>query len=147
MIIIPSQSMVLYWGVHAKGHLLDCAHLLARQLLHEYDGHLSTYFLINHIGTLELPIYSISCRPSRVHCASLFRIVEIVAALIEISVPNRAVRPSLGGAPDGLRVIVRHLGMVGMTTSGKVRTGWTIWEYSPGAWTSCTSRAEIIQSE
>jgi len=27
---------------------------------------------------------------------------------------------------------------------GKVRTGWNIGDYSPSAWTSCTSQAEII---
>ena len=128
-----------------KGDLSDRACLLALRLLQEYDGHVSTYFLINHIGTLELPLYSIACRLSGVHCTSLFGIVEIVAALIEISVPNRPVCPSLGGAPDRLRLIVCHLGVLGMTTSGNVRTGRTIGDYSPGAWTSCNSRAEIIQ--
>jgi len=36
------------------------------------------------------------------------------------------------------------LGVLGQTTPGNVRTGRTIGDYSPSAWTSCTSQVDII---
>jgi len=60
------------------------------------------------------------------------------------SVPNRQVRPSSGndGTDYSSQSIV--LGVLGRTTPGNVRTGRTTGDYSPSAWTSCTSQAEII---
>jgi len=69
----------LYWGVHAKQDFSDGARSLAMQLLQEYDGHVSAYFLAEHIGVLELRSYTPSHRLSGVHCASFFGIVEVVA--------------------------------------------------------------------
>ena len=38
----------LYWGVHAKKELSDCAKSLALQLFKEYDGHISVALYIEH---------------------------------------------------------------------------------------------------
>ena len=73
----------LYWGVHAKRELSNRARSLALQLLGEYDGHISRSLLLQEIWYLplkELDEYSLF---SGLHCASLFGIVEAVAALIE----------------------------------------------------------------
>ena len=74
----------LYWGVHANRDLSDCARSLALQLLQEFHCHISKCFLIDHIGTLDLRYYSHGFEFSGVQCASLFGIIELVAALIEI---------------------------------------------------------------
>jgi len=89
----------LYWGVHANQDLSDCARSLALQLLQEFDGHPSTYFLVRHIGTLELSSYSYYYRLSGMHCASFFGIVEIVATLIEIQGYNSKGGWYLGDSP------------------------------------------------
>jgi len=42
----------VYWGVHAKRQLSECAKLLALDLLREYDGHISSELLLEQV---ELP--------------------------------------------------------------------------------------------
>ena len=74
----------LYWGVHAKQALSDCARSLALLLLNEYDGHVSTYFLVEHIRCLDLLSWTVSRSISGVYYTSFFGIVEIVVALIKI---------------------------------------------------------------
>jgi len=89
----------LYLGVHAKQDLSDCARSLALQLLQQFDGHVSAYFIIRHISTLDLPYYSVSYRLSGVHCASFFGIEKIVAALIEIQGCHTSGEWFLGNSP------------------------------------------------
>ena len=43
----------LYWGVHAKKELSDCARSLALQLFTEYDGHISAALYIEHTWHLS----------------------------------------------------------------------------------------------
>ena len=77
------QYCSLYWGVHAKKELSDCASALALQLLKEYDGHISAAFFVNntcHISNVD----NMSSLWSGLHFASHFGIVEVVAALIEM---------------------------------------------------------------
>ena len=89
----------LYWGVHAKQDLSDYARSLALQLLQEYDRHVSIYFLLEHIGTLDLPSWSNHYTVTGLHCASFFGIVEIVAALIEIQGYHTKEGSYLGDSP------------------------------------------------
>ena len=73
----------VYWGVHPKRELSDCARLLSQELLHEYDYHISTKFLIEHIDDPDY--FPGDCiRISGLHCASFFGIVEVVASIIEM---------------------------------------------------------------
>ena len=74
----------LYWGVHAKRELSDYARSLALGLLQEYDGHISTEFLLKQVTDPDLRSFDPNFRFSGLHCASFFGIVELVDALIEM---------------------------------------------------------------
>ena len=72
----------LYWGVHAKRDLSDCAKLLALKLFDDYNSHISTKIL------LKAQMWSVDVDKisgfSGLHCASFFGIIEIVASLVEM---------------------------------------------------------------
>ena len=79
----------LHWGVHAKKELSDCARSLSLELLREYDGHTSGCFLLIEEHGYSESMYDIDDFDTNslltgLHCASLFGIVEVVAALIEM---------------------------------------------------------------
>jgi len=75
----------LYWGVHAKRDLSDCARLLALKLFDDNSNHISLRILFNiNEGCcflIDIDKHSLS---SGLHCASFFGIVEIVAGLMEV---------------------------------------------------------------
>ena len=71
----------VYWGVHAKKDLSDCARSLALELFQKYDGHISTKFLLE-MEALWLRDLGTSFLFNGLHCASFFGIVEIVATLV-----------------------------------------------------------------
>ena len=73
----------LYWGVHAKKDLSDCARSLALQLLREYDGHISTALSAAIKWAYPQDPYTGSLW-SGLHCASHFGIVEVVISLIQM---------------------------------------------------------------
>jgi len=73
----------LYWGVHAKKDLSDCAMSLALQLFKEYDGHISAKVLVEAAWPVLNDPHE-NPRWSGMHCASFFGIVEVVAALLEM---------------------------------------------------------------
>ena len=73
----------IYWGVHAKKELSDCARSLALELLQEYDDHVSSGYIFNEIRCLGRENFGISLQFSGLHCASFFGIVGVVAALVE----------------------------------------------------------------
>ena len=78
------QYSSLYWGVHAKRDLSDCAKRLALKLFDDYDHHISIKILLKR---QEPYWYMDFDRPSLfggLHCASFFGIVEIVAGLVEM---------------------------------------------------------------
>ena len=85
---LPENSFLqyssLYWGVHAKRELSDYARSLALGLLQEYDGHISTKFLLKQVKGSDLRSFGPNFRFSGLYCASFFGIVELVAALIEM---------------------------------------------------------------
>jgi len=76
----------VYWGVHAKRELSDCARLLALELLKGCYNPISTKFLlaqVEHFGVYARHLTTLSPF-SGLHCASFFGIVEVVAGLIEM---------------------------------------------------------------
>ena len=73
----------LYWGVHAKRDLSDCAKLLALKLFDDYDRHISTKVLMIAQNLWGVDIHEFSGF-SGLHCASFFGIVEIVACMTEM---------------------------------------------------------------
>src|SRR5205807_3311237 len=93
----------LYWGIHAKRDLSDCAKCLALKLFGDYNNHMSTRILLKAqknpysrtIDSDKLSLFTgLHCasffgidEPSLftgLHCASFFGIVEIVASLVEV---------------------------------------------------------------
>ena len=75
----------LYWGVHAKRDLSDCAKQLALKLFEDQSHHLSTKILLKAQRLYWHTIDFDKPSPfSGLHCASLFGIVEIVACLVEM---------------------------------------------------------------
>ena len=75
----------LYWGIHAKKELSDCAKSLALKLFDDCNNHISIELLLEvqelYGGRIDYDNLSLF---SGLHCASLFGIVEIVAALVEV---------------------------------------------------------------
>jgi len=75
----------LYWGMHAKKGLSDCAKLLALKLFGDYNNHISTKILLKTQGW---DFYNIDFNKislfSGLHCASILGIDEIVADLVEV---------------------------------------------------------------
>ena len=95
----------VYWGVHARRELSDCARSLSLELLKGNYSQISTKLLLAQVKNFSLWGFD-TCSPfSGLHCASFFGIVEVVVGLIEMgcydvnevdfsSVLNGAVRPS-----------------------------------------------------
>ena len=110
----------LYWGVHAKRELSNCARSLALELLREYDGHISAAILLKLECLSELDLdedleFDSSGSFSGLHCASFFGIFEIVAALIETGCYNlnrgdfRGYTPLAWAAEKGHEEVVKLL--------------------------------------
>ena len=76
----------VYWGVHAKKDLSDCAKLLALKLFDDYSNHVSVKILLRAQKSWYFSgIYSENPYLfSSLHCASLFGIGEITAKLVEV---------------------------------------------------------------
>jgi len=75
----------VYWGVHAKRDLSDCAKSLALKLFGDYDSHISIKILLEaqrrylwHVDYDKLSLFS------GLHCASVFGIVEIAVDLMGV---------------------------------------------------------------
>jgi len=82
----------LYWGVHAKRDLSDCAKQLALKLFDDYSSHISTEILLEeqeqYYSTPDPDTVDLDPGQSLLftglHCASFFGIVEIVTFLVEV---------------------------------------------------------------
>jgi len=76
----------IYWGVHAKRELSDCARLLALELLKGHYNQISTKFLLAQVKYLKFFVKGLApLSPfGGLHCASFFGIVEVVTGLIEM---------------------------------------------------------------
>ena len=73
----------LYWGVHAKRDLSDCAIQLALKLFDDYNSHISAKILLKAQRLWGIDEDNFSGF-SGLHCASFFGIIEIVASLVEM---------------------------------------------------------------
>jgi len=73
----------LYWGVHTKRELSDCAKQLGLKLLDDYNHHASTKILMKAQNMWGVDVDGFSGF-SGLHCASFFGIVEIVAVLVQM---------------------------------------------------------------
>jgi len=71
----------LYWGVHAKRDLSDCAKSLALKLFDDCENHISTKFLSYRWCNIDFNEPSLF---SGLHCASIFGIDEFVAGLVKL---------------------------------------------------------------
>ena len=89
----------MYWGMHAKRDLSDCAKLLALKLFDDYNNHISTRTLLK---AQEYP-YAINFDEyylfSGLHCASPFGIVEIVTGLIQVEGCDINEKDCVGNTP------------------------------------------------
>jgi len=92
----------LYWGVHAKKDLSDCARSLALELFQKYDDHISSKFLFQEVEAPWPGDSGTSFLFTGLHCASFFGIVEVVATLIEIECYDINEGDSGGGTPLAL---------------------------------------------
>ena len=90
----------LYWGIHAKRDLSDCAKFLALQLFNSHNPHISMRILLEaqdwYLHDLDLNRLSLF---SGLHCASLFGIVEIVASLVEVEGCDINQKDCVGNTP------------------------------------------------
>jgi len=74
----------VYWGVHAKRELSDCARSLALELLQDFHDHISTEFIFNQPESMARSLLSGNPWSNGLYCASFFGIAPVVAALIEL---------------------------------------------------------------
>jgi len=74
----------LYWGVHAKRDLSDCAKSLALKLFDDCENHISTRILLGAQEPWRGADFDNPSLFSGLHCASIFGIDEIVASLVKM---------------------------------------------------------------
>ena len=75
----------LYWGMHARRDLSDCAKLLVLKLFDDYSNHISTKILLRAQDRYSRSVdFDEPSLFSGLHCASIFGIVEILANLVEV---------------------------------------------------------------
>ena len=105
----------LYWGVHAKRNISDCAKQLALKLFDGYDRHISARILLEAQGMYWYARdFNKPSLFNGLHCASFFGIVEIVACLVEMEscdinqMDSRSITPLHWAARNG------NEGVVGM---------------------------------
>ena len=72
----------VYWGVHAKRELSDCARSLAVELLKGNYDQISTQFLLARVDGFAHLKFDAFFPFSGLHCAAFFGIIEVVTALI-----------------------------------------------------------------
>ena len=75
----------LYWGIHARRDLSDCAKLLALKLFDDYNNHISIPILLKAQGPYDYYIdFDELSLFNGLHCASIFGIDEIIASFVEM---------------------------------------------------------------
>jgi len=94
----------MYWGMHAKRDLSDCAKLLALKLFDDYNNHISTRTLLKVEGYWHAINLDESYLFSGLHFASLFGIVEILTGLIQVEGCDINQRDCVGNTPLVLAV-------------------------------------------
>ena len=89
----------VYWGVHAKRELSDCARSLALELLKGHCGPISTKLLLAQVKHFYPWHYGTLSPFSGLHCASFFGIAEVVVGLIKMECYDINEEDFLGGGP------------------------------------------------
>jgi len=74
----------VYWGVHAKRDLSDCAKSLALKLFNDSENHISTRILLGAQEPWHRVDFNKPSLLSGLHCASIFGIDELVAGLVKV---------------------------------------------------------------
>ena len=107
------QYSSLYWGIHAKRDLSDCAKLLALQLFDSCNHHISTRILLEAQKWFGYdPDSGGRSLFSGLHCASIFGIVEIVAGLVKVEGCDINQEDCASGTPLGWAAWNGHEGVV-----------------------------------
>ena len=89
----------VYWGVHAKRELSDCARSLALELLKGPYTQISTKLLLGQVKDFYLWRFKTLSLFSGLHCASFFGIVEVVSGLMEMGCYDINEEDFSGGGP------------------------------------------------
>jgi len=100
----------VYWGVHAKRELSDYAKSLALEPLKGHYRQIPTRSLLARVGGLDIPEFTTCFAFSRLHCASFFGIIEVVAGSMEMECYDINGRDFSGSTPLAW---VAHNGHVG----------------------------------
>ena len=101
----------LYWGVHAKRDLSDCAKQLALKLFDDYNSHISVKIFLRAQNIWGVDADTLSGF-SGLHCASFFGIIGIVASLLEIEGCDINQMDSTGNTPLNWAARNGHEGVV-----------------------------------
>jgi len=105
----------LYWGVHAKGDLSDCAKSLALKLFDDCENDISTKILLGTRYNIDFNKPSLF---SGLHSASFFGIDEIVAGLVEVEGCDVSKRDCLGNTSLTWAARGGHEGVVKILLGG-----------------------------
>ncbi|KAG0642718.1 ankyrin repeat-containing domain protein [Tuber brumale] len=135
----------LYWGVHAKKDLSDCAKLLALKLFDDYNNHISIKLLLKAHQLYHIfGNFNEVSQFSGLHCASFFGIVEIVASLVEVEGCDINQKDCVGNTPllwaarnghEGAVRILLERGDVNPDkpgSSGRTPLWWAAWDGHEG---------------
>ena len=101
----------VYWGVHAKRDLSDCAKQLALKLFDDYNSHISSRIFLKAQPIRAVDVDELSGF-SGLHCASFLGIVETVASLVEIEGCDINQTDSAGNTPLNWAARNGHEGVV-----------------------------------
>ena len=104
----------LYWGVHAKRELSDCAKQLALKLFDDCGNHMSTKVLLRaqRWGYYRNIGFNVPSLFSGLHWASFFGIDEIVTGLVEAGDCDINKKDRMGNTPLIWAVLNGHEGVV-----------------------------------
>ena len=103
----------LYWGTHMRMELSDRGEAFARQLLSQFDCHISAKFLWKSICDGQPRIYYPGDEPfSALHCISYFGIANVTDTLLKMNKWDVNERDGLGMTPLIWAVRYGHEGVV-----------------------------------
>jgi len=101
----------LYWGVHAKRKLSDCAKQLALKLFDDYDNHISSKIFLKAQDIWGVNVDKLSGF-SGLHCVSFLGVIKITVSLVEIEGCDINQTDSIGSTPLNWAAHNGHEGVV-----------------------------------